>query len=408
MVSELEMTAPVPTGLVLSGGGARGAYAAGLLQAMVEILGLLPSDPAPFQIFSGTSVGSINACFLAANAQRGDLGIFRLGELWKRLQINELMRTSDKSLDLRQLTSGWFSNSVLDSRPLERLVQENISFDQLHDNVTQGRVRALMVAAFNIRSAQTTIFTELSPGTLTRTPRDPSRHERLVKVSVQHVLASSAMPFIFPACRIEDDYYCDGGLRFNTPVSAAIRAGAERLVVISLSNARKSDDSRLHEYPSAPFLAGRLLNALLLDPVDYDLEVLERFNRLSSALQDALPAPELARVNAVLTETRGAPYRVLEKLVFTPSEDLGRLANEHLREHLPSYKVGKLPRYFLRKAATKDATWEADWAAYLLFDGAYATRLMALGRKDGFSRQREILEFFGRVPERVNPTTGLP
>jgi NTE family protein len=386
----------VKTGLVLSGGGARGAYAVGVVQAIVEILGQGSADPSPFQIFSGTSVGSINAGFLAANAHRGDMAVAKLGQVWTELEVNALLQARGKTAGLRQLSTGWFSNSLLDARPLEQLVRQHLSFEQLHRNVADGHVLAMMVAAFNIRTAQTVIFSELSAGTETRATRDPTRREQLGQLNIGHILASSAMPFVFPACRVGEDYYCDGGLRFNTPISSAIRAGADRLVVISLANHATSDGGGIPEYPSVPFLAGRLLNALLLDPVDYDLEVLERFNRLSRALHEALPPAELARVHAVLTETRGAPYRELDKLVFCPTEDLGRLANEHLREHIASYKLGTLPRYFLKKAATADATWESDWAAYLLFDGRYARKLIDLGRRDTFARRQQVLRFFGQ------------
>ena len=218
--------AAVKTGLVLSGGGARGAYAVGVVQAIVEILGQTALDPAPFSIFSGTSVGSINAGFLAANAHLGDLAIGQLRKVWTGLEVNALLQARGKTAGLRQLSTGWFSNSLLDARPLESLVRQHLSFEQLHQNVATGRVHAMMVAAFNIRTAQTTIFSELSACTETRPTRDPSRREHVCQLQVDHILGSSAMPFVFPACRIGDDYYCDGGLRFNTPISSAIWARA--------------------------------------------------------------------------------------------------------------------------------------------------------------------------------------
>lgn len=395
-----QMKQPV-TGLVLSGGGARGAYAVGVLDALTQILREAGAHPAPFDVFSGTSVGSINAAYLAANAHQPDQGLKQLSAIWSGLDIDALLQTRRKGLELRGLTGSWFSQSLLAAEPLDRLVRDNIPFEQLHANVQAGRVRAVMVAAFNIRRACTTIFSELYSDAEVRSTRDPSRTEQRVQLSAEHILASSAMPFVFPSARVGEDYYCDGGVRFNTPISSAIRAGVDRLVVISLNTLARHDAEPASGYPSVPYLAGRLLNALLLDPVDYDLEVLERFNRLSGALADTLSPADLARVHAVLRETRGAPYRVLQKLVLSPSEDLARLAHEHLREHLSSYKLGAVPRYFLKKAAAKDATWEADWAAYLLFDGAYAARLIDLGRRDTFARRREVLEFFAPAADSV-------
>jgi NTE family protein len=384
------------TALVLSGGGARGAYAVGILQAVIEILGLTVKDPSPFRIYSGTSVGSINAAFLASHAQRGDLGIYKLRELWETLGVNSHLKVLGNVGDLRGLSTGWFANAILDSGPLQALVQGSVDFPQLHENVNNGLVRALMLAAFNIGTAQTTIFCEHHDSFEPRPSRDPTRAEVYTPIDANHILASAAMPFVFRARKVDDHYYCDGGVRFNTPISPAIRAGASRLVVISLNPLRQHAPAPdpLVGYPSVPFLIGRLLDALLLDPFEYDLEVVERFNRLSSAMQDALPRHTLERIRQVLVETRGAPYRSLETLVFSPSQDLGRLANEHLRQHLASYKLGAIPRYFLKKAANPNASWEADWAAYLLFDGKFAERLMQLGLQDAYGRRDEILKFF--------------
>lgn len=387
-------TSPL-TALVLSGGGARGAYAVGVMQAIVEVLGLTSVDQSPFQIFSGTSVGSINASFLASQAHRGDLGIYHLQQIWTGLGVNTHLKLRGNVGDLRALATGWFSKALLDVAPLEQLVENNIDFAQLHQNVADNRVAALLLSAFNIGTAQTTIFCEHHPQLAMRPSRDPSRIEVPGPLGAEHILASSAMPFVFPARQIDGHYYCDGGVRFNTPIAPAIRAGAERLVVISLQPpSQQTRPDPLAAYPSVPFLAGRLLDALLLDPFEYDLDVLERFNRLASALQEALPRHTLEKIRQVLVETRGAPYRNLQTLVFSPSEDLGQLANEHLREHLASYKLGAIPRYFLRKAATPSASWEADWAAYVLFDGKYAERLMELGLRDGYRRRDKIVEFF--------------
>lgn len=383
------------TALILSGGGARGAYAVGVVQAMVEILGLSAEDASPFDIYSGTSVGSINAAYLAANAHQGHMGVHELRRIWSELGVNTHLQMRNESIGLRGLTGSWFSRAVLEAKPLQELVHENLSFEDLHHNITTGVIQACMVAAFDVGSSKTTVFSELHPSVAVRESRDPSRVEWRGRLRPEHILASSAMPFVFPVQHIGNAYYCDGGVRFNTPISPAIRAGADKLVVISLKYERESNRAvQLKAYPSVPFLAGRLLSALLLDPFEYDLDVLGRFNRLTKTLEEALGPEELDLVHDVMRETRGAPYRRLEKLVFSPSEDLGKLANEHLREHLASYKVGALPRYFLKKAATKDATWEADWATYLLFDGGYASKLIDLGARDGHAQADRIREFF--------------
>ena len=386
--------------LVLSGGGARGAYAVGVLEGMLEVLGLSAADKSPFNIFSGTSVGSINSTFCAANAHRGDLNIRRLRKIWQSLGVQTHLRVRMKGrLGMRAFS---LSGSALDAGPLELLVRRNLSFNSLHRNVEDGTVRAAMVAAFALGTARTTIFSELHRGVEPREPRDPTRAEWRGRLGADQVLASSAMPFVFPARKVnmggQTDHFCDGGLRFNTPISPAIRAGASKLVVISLRNEQSENEglAPISSYPKSTFMIGRLLNAMLVDPFNYDLEVLEGFNRLTRALKEGLSSEQLANVEKVLIETRGAPYREVEKLVFSPSQDLGRLAHEHLKKNLAGYKVGTLARYLLKKAAHEEATWEAEWAAFVLFDGRYAEQLIELGRKDALARGDEIRSFFSQ------------
>lgn len=384
------------TALILSGGGARGAYAVGVVQALLEILGPQGRTGPPFRIFSGTSVGSINTAYLVANAHRDDLGIRELRQIWTDLDVNTHLRlrgTRKEPFNLRGNT--WFSDSLLDARPLELLVRRSMSFDDLNRNLRSGVVHAALVAAFDLYSAQTVIFSNYSPGVEVRGSRDPSRREITGPLCADHVLASSAMPFLFPARALTGQYYCDGGVRFNTPISPAIRAGADRLVVISLRYEREHVEQKPQGQPTVPFIAGRLLNALMLDPFEYDLDVLGRFNRLVATLEDVLTPEELERVHETLRETRGAPYRRLDKLVFSPSQDLGKLAHEHLQQHLASFKIGAIPRYFLKKAAQKEATWEADWAAYILFDGRFAATLIELGYADAMAKRETVLDFFG-------------
>lgn len=390
------MSAEPLTAMILSGGGARGAYAVGVVQGLLEILREEGYKEPPFHIFSGTSVGSIHSAYLGANAHLPDLGIARLRQIWTELDVNTHLRlrgTGQHPFSLRN--AAWLSDSLIDARQLELLVRRSVSFGDLRKNVESGRVRAAMVAAFDLQSAQTVVFSHCAPGVEIRLSRDPSRRDVSGPVTADHVLASSAMPFLFPARPLDGHYYCDGGLRFNTPISPAIRAGANRLVVISLQYQREHEEHPAHGPPSAAFIAGRVLNGLLLDPFEYDLDVLGRFNRLVATLEEVLTPDELERVHQTLRETRGAPYRRLDKLVFSPTQDLGRLAHQHLEQHLASFKIGAIPRYFLKKAAQKDATWEADWAAYILFDGRFAETLIDLGYSDALAKRETIREFFG-------------
>lgn len=393
-------TASLKVGLVLSGGGVRGAYEAGVLAGIVEALGLRPEDRSPFAIYAGTSVGAINAAFMCAHADRGDLAIGKLVELWRNLSVSSHLK-----LNVRPSASnsfiprpGLWGNSFIDPRPLELLVRRAAPWDKLHDNIQSGRVQALLVAAFDIAAARTTIFSELAPGCQFMPSKDPRRQPLVTPITADHVLASAAIPLLFPARKVGNAYYCDGGVRFNTPIAPAIRAGADRLVVISLQQGPgQATEHKLEDYPSAALIAGKLLNSLLLDPFEYDLAILARFNRLIAVLEETLTAEEMHRVQSVLIESRGAPYRRLEPFVFTPSEDIGELAGEHLRANLDNWELSRIPRFLLRRASRQDATWEADWAAYLMLDGAFASQLIELGLKDARARRDDIRQFF--VPD---------
>ena len=388
-------------GLVLSGGGVRGAYEVGVLAGVVEALRLTEQDRAPFSVFAGTSVGAINAAFMASNAHYGHMGVGTLMEIWRHLAVDSHLRVTARTRqgDAAGPQGGMLGRSFIDPRPLELLVRRAVSWDRLDENLQRGVVSALLVAAFNVGSGRTNIFTQLAPGVSFVPSRDPRRRPRFGRITADHVLASAAIPFLFPARKIGSHYYCDGGVRFNTPMSSAIRAGAEKLVVISLQAAPGPDEEdELEDYPSTPLLAGKLLNALLLDPFQYDLEILARFNRLVEVLEETLTPEEMQRVQEVLTELRGTGYRRLEPLVFMPSVDIGKLAGEHLREHLGSWKLSRIPRFLLRRASQQDATWEADWAAYLLFDGSFAGQLIELGLADSRARAEEVRAFFEAAP----------
>jgi NTE family protein len=237
-------------GLVLSGGGARGAYEVGVLLGINEALGKPTSDAARFNVIAGTSVGAINGAWLAANAHVADHHIESLATVWRMLKLQHHLRVDLLGLVgwtsplrfLRKPKAGRdedgptdrFGRSVLNPRALEDIVAAAVDWPQLHDNVNAGRLRAFIVAALHIGTGATTMFAELAPGVEFKPMRHPRRIARPTRIDVEHVLASAAIPALFPARRIGRSYFADGGLRFNTPIAPAIRAGADRLVVITL------------------------------------------------------------------------------------------------------------------------------------------------------------------------------
>ncbi len=400
---------PADIAIVLSGGGARGAYEAGVVAGIVDVLAERKPKRAPFSIFTGTSVGAINAAWLAAHADRPDMDVEGLLGHWRELQLGRHL-----SLDPLRFLAGprlgrrlarWrgegderWGRSLLDPRALEELVETSVPYDRLHANVARGHVRALMVAALEISTARTTVFAELGPGARYVPSKDPRRIGREARIDARHVLASAAIPLLFPSRKIDDRYYADGGVRSNTPIAPAIRGGADKLVVISLLYpmasyaAPDTPEAAAHvaAYPSPVFLLGKVLNALLLDPVAYDLQVLERLNTLLRTLEETLQPDEMERVRGVLTETRGVPYRELSTLVFRPSQNIGRLAHEHA----VGAPARNLSTFLVRQLADLGADIDADLLSFILFDGRFAAALSELGRGDAHARAAEIDAFF--------------
>ncbi|MCA9533815.1 MAG: patatin-like phospholipase family protein [Myxococcales bacterium] len=393
------------TGIVLSGGGARGAYEVGVVAGIMDVLRPARLSRAPFEIFTGTSVGAINSAWLASHAHRPDMDISGLVAEWEGLRLRKHLRFDPMGVlagrRLRPLLSklrrdevGRVGRSFLDPRALEELVARAIPFKQLHRNVDTGIVRSLVVASLGVEDGVTTMFAEIAPGAEFARSKDPRRRVMPSRIDSRHVLASSAIPLIYPAREIDGRYFCDGGLRFNTPIAPALRCGAERLVVISLrSETRPDAESRekaLQAYPNPVFLIGKILDALLLDPVNYDLQVMDRFNRMITTLEDVLGPVEMDRVQSVIKESRGAPYKKVNRLVFYPSEDIGRMAAARAHE----LRMTHVSPHVFSGDLRLEPGFQADLLSFVLFDGEFASRLVALGRKDAAARAAEIHRFF--------------
>lgn len=389
----------------------RGAYEVGVLCGIIQILKEARYPHPLFQIFSGTSVGAINATYIAANAHRPDYAIEELASIWKSLKLSDharlrpfgLLSGNLKARLERFTATRAIGTSLLDTRAIEILVRRSVDWDRLHRNVDEGIVDALLVAALQVATGRTTIFTEHSPAAEIAAVHDERRLTAIERIGPDHVLASAAIPLLFPTRRVGKHYYCDGGLRFNTPIAPAIRSGAERLIVISVRYARSQREVEIEPGEnegrdlSPLFLVGKLLDALLLDPVEYDLRVLERLNEVVAILQETLTEKELERVQKVWIQHRGAPYKRLDALVFTPSIDLGAIAGTYIRESLDRDSLRPMVRYLIERAGSDGASSEADWASFVLFEGGFAERLLQVGFDDALAKRQEVLDFyFGR------------
>jgi len=390
-----------PVALVLSGGGARGAYAVGVISGLHQVLGTLRSR---FQLFTGTSVAAIIAAELAARAHRHDLGIAYLERRYEELRLRTHLRPDVAGWlpglrrgppPTNQGPSGW---ALLDPRPFEKIVRSYIPWHRLHENIREGRVRGLIVSGLRISDGRTTTFAELAPGAHFVRGHDPRRDACIEPITPDHVLASAALPLLFPSRQIAGTYYCDGGLRFNTPMAPAIRAGAEKLVVIALRANRPREETTLRDYPKPFFLLGKVLDALLLDPVEYDLHVLDRLNRVVEVMEETMTPAALGQVRRVVANERGLAYRRIRTLVFHPSRDIGVLAGDYLHSRRPAQSEGLGARTLLRHAAALGGHVEADFVSYLLFDGGFARLLIELGRRDALARASEIQAFFDTPP----------
>ncbi len=402
--------------LVLSGGGARGAYEAGVLSYVFEDVARRLGHPVHFDIVTGTSVGAIHACYVAAAQEDGE-ATRRLTDLWRSLSLDRVYDLKVRYLlrgALQAVGIGARAKTLprsgaggpdrlagfLDTTPLERLVLGRIPWGQLRRNVQGGRVHALAITATEIATGHCVVFVDSQGGTVPQWARDPLVVARAAQIRPEHALASAAIPLLFPAVRIGPGYYCDGGVRLNTPLAPALRLGAERVLIIGLSvpSTQAPDElaARRRElrYGSTTHLAGKLLDALLLDRIDYDVDRLRLFNALLESGMRVYGPDFLNTINEPVVASRKVPYRIVRHLFLRPSQDLGVMAADCFR-HQPRHRTprGWLSRWLARLAGGK-ADGEADLLSYLLFDRCYAEHLIQLGRRDAQAASDDLLEFF--------------
>ncbi len=398
--------------LVLSGGGARGAYEAGILRYLREGLpravGRRPAD-LRIDILCGTSIGAINACFLAATAHEPETQGTKLAEVWRSLRLEDVFRWSTLSYSsipsyvYRQLRAlkmrnlAWRLSDFLYPEALAKVVHERIDWAQLAHNVTAGNVEAVTVTATDLGTGRSVVFVQTTRP-LPAWSRDPLVEARHVPLGPEHALASSAIPLLFRPVRIGNAWFSDGSIRQNTPLGPAVRLGADRLLVVGLRHRGPDPDEPpfRDEVPSTAAQLGKILNALHLDRTDYDIERLRRLNALLDQGKEAFGEDFEDRFNAVVTRTLGQPVRRVRDLVIRPSRDIGQIARRHAGARAMHARAGTLASRLLRRAAANaegNADGAADFASYLLFDRGYAEELMLLGWADA-ERQRDALAAF--------------
>jgi NTE family protein len=399
-------------GLVLSGGGSRGAYEAGVFLFIRERLPKILGHHADLDILTGTSVGAINASYLAATIDRPERQAQDLCESWRSIRIEELISLGSRDLarGVRLLLGsdppppqpGSFRyGGLLETGGMERFVIRTTPWQGIRRNLRAGLLDALAVSATHVGSGYTVVFIESREKPPSAWSRDPFVRHRLAAIGPRHALASAAIPMLFPAVRIGRAFYVDGGLRQNTPMSPAIRLGADRLLVVSLKHlADPVEQAKLAEeregaYPKPLFLAGKALNALLLDHTDYDLDRMERLNHILAAGTAAFGPSFADVINVELVKLRGAPIRPLEACHVRPSVDIGGLASDHVARGKVLVR-GRLARRLIERLARGEARHENDLLSYLLFDGSFASTLIDLGYSDAAAHAEQLAAVFSR------------
>ena len=410
---EIEKKHPY-TGLVLSGGGARGAYEAGVIQYLRTELPPEIQKKVNFDIISGTSVGAINACFLAANNHVPRLQGKALSMIWERLRIEGVYQAGWREFtNLPRFLLGSRGRGSLDStlgpgrlggllntKPLEQLVRRGNRWRYIEKNIQSGNLRALAVNATHIASGKTHVFVQTHQGKLPAWSTDPQVEAFHTHIGPNHALASAAIPWVFPSVELDGEIYCDGSLKQNTPISPALRLGADRLLVIGLKAHKKAvapdrlDLETVDHYPSAVYLLGKILSATLVDKTEYDLKRLQRFNAILEAGEQAYGTDFQGKVGAVMQEMRGAPFRKIKTLVIRPSQEITDVTMRHISQGTVLSRAGGVVGSIFRRMADRGGEQASDLLSYLLFDGEYASDLVRLAMKDAHAQRDEIISFF--------------
>jgi NTE family protein len=407
MIAALPATRP-KVGIVLSGGGSRGAYEAGIIHYLRTDLARRLGHHVPIDIISGTSVGAINAAFLAATMTDPDHQAGTLEAAWRSLRIEQLIGLSPTDLwragriimgaDPPPPAPGAFRyGGVLNTLGLEQFVLRAIPWTGIERSLRARSLSALSVSATHIGSGHTVVFLSSADPVPRAWSRDPFVRHRAARIGPRHVLASAAIPLLFPAVKIGDHFYTDGGLRQNTPLSPAIRLGADRLLLVSLRHVAppsaelQADHER--SYPKPLFMIGKALNALMLDHTEYDLQRMQRINTILDAGRSAFGPTFDAVVNAQLTASRAAPLRRIHPVHIRPSQDIGALASEFVTSGKLRVE-GRIARKLIHRLAEGESPRENDLLSYLLFDGDFAAQLIELGRADAARKEDELAELF--------------
>lgn len=380
------------SGLVLIGGGARGAYQVGVLKGISDLMG----TQAPiFKIISGVSVGAVNGAFLAARADNPRKAIDDLADFWNQIEVKQILDVD--ALSFSQILISWLRNMLmggaprgrhmdhmLGTLPLKRLLHKKIDFEALARHIKRGTLRGFAVTTTDYETGSEIVFFDAH--SKVRTWERSSRAGVRARIDLPHVMASASLPLLFAPVRIAGRFYGDGSIRQYSPLSPAAHLGADRVLAISLRNPPPPEPKEVpHHAPrslekvSFAEVIGVLLNATFYNGLDFDFDRVTRINQVVDVLQELPRLPQDLKL------------RKMPTLVLRPSVDLSAVASNHLDCMPPVF------RHFLKVFGVSEQEG-TDLLSYLAFDHRYARRLMQIGRQDAEMHLEKIRSFFEDSP----------
>ncbi|MDH5473072.1 MAG: patatin-like phospholipase family protein [Gammaproteobacteria bacterium] len=373
---------PKKIALILTGGGARAAYQVGVLKAISE---LAPKDSSnPFHIIIGTSAGAINSAALAIYGARFCDAVMRLQRIWRNFHVSQVFRSD--FIGIMKSGAHWLLSvmlgglgkhnpaSFLDRAPLRLLLAKYLPCQRIKESIDSGVLESIGITASAYGAGRSVVFyhtsQEIAPWERSR------RIGRPEEITIEHLMASSAIPFIFSAIRLGNDYYGDGSMRQIAPISPAVHMGADKILVIGVANRRAEfeEGTSVPAYPSLAQIGGHILNSIFIDSLETDLERLRRVNKTI----ELIPSHQLVEHDVNL--------RPVDVMIVSPSEDLQAISMKHYMG-LP-----RTIRFFLRGVGAVDNKG-SSLMSYLMFEKYFCRELINLGYKDAMSRKDDLIKF---------------
>ena len=369
------------TALVLTGGGARVAYQVGVLKGIASILPRTVYNP--FPIITGTSAGAINAMSIAGRPGPFRLRIRKLETIWSNLHASDVYRTDFRGVSantwrvfnsLFRRASGGKSVSLLDNSPLRQLLNNYVRFKHLETAIENQELHGIAITAINYTSGRSVTFYQGHSG-IENWSR--ARREGIsVDIDIDHLMASAAIPSLFPAVEIDGSYYGDGALRQLKPISPALHLGAKKILTIGVSHSASTHSDAPQPPPSIAGIVGHMLNSAFTDAMESDLETLNSINTLATALNQSQHTPDPAQ------------FGPIDVLSMAPSESINKIASQY---------IGELPRslqLLMTSMGGAGDAGETSAASYLLFEPGFCRHLIKLGYRDAMDQSLGIRKFF--------------